>query len=300
MLVFLVGLQSGIALAAIYVLIAVSFALVIAVSGVFNFVQGSVVMLTTLASYMFVKESGWSSYAALPVVLVLGLVGGALTYLVAVRPTLSRAKSLMETGLLTTIGASTAINAIAAVKFGSDARPVPGYVTGTPFHVGSVPIRPVYVVITVVAIGVVAAVMVVLAKTNIGHVTRATLEDAEGARILGIATDRVTFAAFAVAGVIAALAGWLIAPVIGASAFSAQELAFYAFAAMAIGGFGSFSGAMAGGVVVGLTSGLVPTYAQPEWANIAILALVICTLVIRPAGLLGTAGLFGSKSVREI
>jgi branched-subunit amino acid ABC-type transport system permease component len=271
-----------------------------AVSGVFNFVQGSLVMLTTIFCYQFVRESGWPTMAVLPLMLVFGAVSGGLTYLVAVRPALARSRQLTLTALLTTIGASTAINAVAALRFGSDTRPVPGYVSASPVYIGSIPLRPIYLVIAAAMVVVVVGFVLVLKHTTIGTLTRATLEDPEGARAVGINTNRVTLVAYGVAGCMAALAGWLVAPVTGASAFSAHSLAFFAFAGMAIGGFGSFSGSMVGGLAVGLVAGLVPAYTRPEFVVPAILGLVIATLVIRPSGLLGTAGLFGSKSVREI
>ena len=118
--------------------------------------------------------------------------------------------------------------------------------------------------------------------------------------LMGIDTRRVITLVFGVAGALSAIAGFLVAPVIHASAFTAQELAFFGFAGMAIGGFGSFSGALLGGVVVGLIYGLVPVLWDPHLTVPILWAVVVAVLLVRPMGLLGTAGLFGSAKSREI
>lgn len=300
MIQFLVALQSGLALAGIYALIAVGFTLILGVSGVFNFLQGSILMLTTLFVFELTAFHGWPDVGALFLLLVFGLACGVATYLGMVRPVANRARDLVETTLLTTVGASTAVNALAGNLFGSNTQPVSAYVSEKPINIGSFPLSKVDLVVVAATVILTIVYVQVMSRTEIGRVTRITLEDPEGARLLGIKTTTVILFSFAVAGLLTALAGWLVAPIISASAYSAYEVTFYAFAAMAIGGFGSFGGAFIGALAVGLAAALTPVYLSPQWTDIIIIGLVAGILVIRPSGILGTSGLYGSVREREV
>jgi branched-subunit amino acid ABC-type transport system permease component len=294
------GAITGLALASIYVLIAISFTMILAASGVFNFAQGTIVMGGTVASFLLGVQLGWPALVTASAVAALGVVAGLLNHLFAVWPAIGRSRSLTHTTMLTTIGLGTGMNAVAALLFGSDSFRVPSYVSESPLHLLSIPFRPTYLVMIAVGTGVTIAVEWVVRRTEIGHMFRATLEDPEGAQLLGIDTRKVIALAFGLAGAMSGLAGFLIAPTIGASAFTAQELAFYGFAGMAIGGFGSFAGSLAGGLIVGLVAGLTPTLATPHLALPLLWTIVIAVLLVKPSGLWGAAGLFGSARLREV
>lgn len=300
MTLLLIGLLAGLALASIYLLIAMSFTLVVGVSSVFNFLQATYVMLASVLTYVGVHQWGMSPFAVLPILLALGAVAGAVTNWLLVRPIASRAEHIIETALLTTLGASTAIVAVVTIVFGSEAKTVSPYVPAEPWVIGSVPVNRTNLLIIVVTFAIAVLFDLVLRKSRIGRITRLTLEDKEGARLSGIDTARVTTFSFAAAGALAALAGWLIVPVIAASPSEAEHLAFFAFAAMALGGFGSFGGAAIGALVVGLVQGIAPLYINANWTVVLVLLGVTALLLIRPSGLRGTAGLFGASSVREI
>lgn len=300
MTVLLIGLVAGLALASVYLLIATSFTLIVAVSGVFNFLQGTVVMLACVGSFIFTMQQGWPPLVALAVLLVIGLVIGVLTNLLLVRPAEGRAHHMIETTLLTTLGAGTAIVAITTMLFGSEGRRVTPYVSAEPWIVGSFPLNKTNVLIIVVTFAIAVAFDQLMRRSTAGRMTRVTLEDKEAAQLAGINVKRVVTLSFAAAGALAMLAGWLIVPVIGASPSSASYLAFYAFAAMALGGFGSFSGAAIGAVIVGLIQGVLPVYINPSWTTILLIVLVTGLLVVRPAGLRGVAGLHGAQGIREI
>lgn len=202
--------------------------------------------------------------------------------------------------MLSTIGLGLAANAIAALLFGADARPVPPYVSDAPLLLGSLPLRPTYLLVIFVGLSLTLLIEVVVRKTVLGSVFRVTLEDPEGAQLLGINTQTVILLVFAIAGALSGVAGFLVAPIISASAFTAQEMAIYGFAAMAIGGFGSFLGALVGGGIVGILTGVLPAIAAPQATLPVIWVVVVTILVVKPSGLCGTAGLFGSANLREV
>ncbi len=294
------GAITGLALASIYVLIAISFTLILAASGVFNFAQGTIVMGATIASFLLGVQLGWPPLATVSAVVGLGILAGLLNHVLAVWPAIGRSKSFTHTTMLTTIGLGTGMNAVAALLFGSDSYRVPSYVSEAPIHLLSIPLRPTYLVMIAMGIGTTMAVDWAVRRTEIGHMFRATLEDPEGAQLLGIDTRKIIALAFGLAGAMSGLAGFLIAPTIGASAFTAQELAFYGFAGMAVGGFGSFAGSLVGGLVVGLVAGLTPTLAASHLSLPLLWIIVVAVLLVKPSGLWGAAGLFGSARLREV
>ncbi len=300
MTTILLGIVTGTALAAIYVLIAVSFTLVLAASGVFNFAQGTIVMGGSLLAYLVGVKLGWTIVPTIAVVAAAGVVAGLLNHLIAVRPAIGRSKSFTHTTMLTTIGLGMAVNAAAALWFGSDSFRVPPIVRDDPLRLFGLPLRPTYLIMVAVGASLTIAIEWSMRRTRLGTIFRATLEDPEFAQLMGIDTRKVIAVAFGLAGALSAIAGLLVAPVIGASAFAAQELAFYGFAGMAIGGFGSFAGALVGGLVAGLIAGVVPAVANPHDALPILWATVVAMLLVKPGGLWGTAGLFGSARMRDV
>jgi branched-subunit amino acid ABC-type transport system permease component len=133
----------------------------------------------------------------------------------------------------------------------------------------------------------------------VGYMLRAVLEDPEGAALIGINTPRVIRRVFAVAGVLSGIAGYLIAPITQASPYVADSLGLFAFAAMTIGGFGSFAGSLAGGLIVGLITGVAAGFLDPHWTRPLIFVICLLVLLLRPGGIFGSRGVFGTK-VREI
>jgi branched-chain amino acid transport system permease protein len=294
------GVVAGLALASICLLIAISFTLIISVSGVFNFAQGTVAMGGAILSYVLGVLLHWPVLAVVAAITLTGGAAGLLTHLLAVRPLKNVAHEQTRSMTLSTIGVATAANATIAILFGANTLPVPSYMPDAPVFFFGVPLRPIYLVCVSAGASVAILLEVILRNTQAGSVFRATLEDPDGAKLQGIDTGRVILAAFAAAGALSALAGFLVAPITSASAFSATELAFYGFAAMAIGGFGSFAGALAGATLVGLILGLTPVLLDPKYTMPLLWATVFMILLVRPAGLLGVGGLFGSAKLRDV
>ena len=296
----MLGLISGLALGSIYLLIALSLTLVLASSGVFNFAQGTVVMAGTVLSFVLGVRMGWTPLATVSAIMAVGVLGGLLTHAIAVWPAMGRSKAFAHTTVLTTLGLGTAVNAAVALIFGAESWRVPSFMSDNPLHLGGIPVRPIYLAMIGAGLLITLVIDRVLRRTAMGHMFRSTLEDPEGAMLLGIDVRKIILGSFLIAGALSGLAGFLIAPVIQASAFTAQELAFLGVAGMAIGGFGSFGGALLGGMISGLIAGLAPVLAGPTLTLPILFVVTVGVLLVRPSGLLGTAGLFGSSRLREI
>jgi branched-chain amino acid transport system permease protein len=295
----LLAIVTGIGLGSIYILVALSYTLVLATSGVFNFAQGALVMAGAVGSYVLSYRFGVPGAVALLVLAPAGAVAGYLSERVAVRPFLGSG-NLTEEALVSTLGLGLVLVAVASLGFGVDEHAMPPYVSSGITYVGPVPIRPMFVLMFASAAVITFALDRAIVGTGLGSILRAVISDPEGAALLGIPVGRVVAIAFALAGVLAVAAGFLLVPFTSASVFVGDRLALFGFVAMAIGGFGSFRGAVVGGVVVGLITGVAPVLIDPLLVQPLLLGLLIAVLVIRPGGLFGAAGQFGAAALREV
>jgi branched-subunit amino acid ABC-type transport system permease component len=207
---------------------------------------------------------------------------------------------LTEGTLVTTFGLGLVLNTIAGLIFGYDTKPVKSYISPNPIHMLGLNVAPIYLVMIGITLVVSLLLERGLNRTGLGLILRVTVEDAEGARLGGVGVGKVVFYSFAFAGALAAIAGGLLAPVTFASVANASSLVLLGFAGMAIGGYGSFNGALVGGLLVGLMSTIIPLYLDAQYVNLIIYGLMILVLVVRPKGLFGTAGRFGSAALREV
>jgi branched-chain amino acid transport system permease protein len=302
MRVFFIAVISGVGLGCIYGLIAMGYTLVLAASAVFSFAQGSIVVGASLAMFGLWQLLHWELFESLAVILAGGACVGVAVYLVSVWPVTRRQNvhDLTEATLVTTFGLGLALNGVIALAFGSITVPVPSYVSSNPIVVKGVPINPLYVAMVAATLLVVIAMEIMLRKTRTGLILRATVQDREGASLVAIHVTKVTLRAFAIAGVLAAIAGFLVAPETSASAFVAPQFTLYGFAGMAVGGLGSFMGAIVGGVIIGLVESIGSTYINPSFVSLLIFGIILAILLIRPRGLFGTAGEFGTTRLRAV
>jgi branched-subunit amino acid ABC-type transport system permease component len=297
-----VAIVVGIALGCVYALVAISFNLVLAACGVFNLTIGGVITAGVIISYELGTNSGWPPILVALTVMAFGGVVGWVAEILAVRRVLAmRPKDVAHDTMVSTLGLGMAMTALAAVLFGTNILPVDPYVSADPIVVADVPIRPVYLIMPVVVVAVAVAVELVLRRTEFGMVTRAVIASNEGASLMGISVNRVVQGAFIASGLMAGLGAFLIAPVTSASPFVGEQVMLFGFAAIAIGGFASFKGALFGGLLVGLVVGVTPAFLdEPSLRGPLVWALMVVVLFIRPAGLFGKGGQFGAAAVREV
>jgi branched-chain amino acid transport system permease protein len=297
---FEVGIVSGIGLGCVYAMVAISYNLVLASSGVFNLGQNGLMSGAVILSFILAQRMGYSPIVTVLIVIALGAIAGSLSELIAVRVFLRRGGVLAEETLVSTLGLGLIMTAIAGLLFGGDIHPVQSYVSAAPIVVAGIPLQPIYLIMLVSAASVGIALELVLRYTDLGLMTRAIIASPEGASLLGISVIAVVQGAFVAAGAMGALASFLIAPITSASTSAGDSVALFGFAALAIGGFGSFRGALLGGVVVGLVSAQAQVFIDPVWARPIIFALILIILALRPAGLFGKAGMFGARASREV
>lgn len=294
---------AGLGLGSMYALVAIGYTLILGASGVFNFAQGAAVAAGALVSFGLGTELHLPVLVVIAVVLLTGGVTGMLTHTLAVLPLTFRrsASSLTYGTFLSTLGLGLVFNSIIALAFGIDTYPVHYYVSSSPWTVFGYRIPPIYLVM-LLAVAVLGALLeLVSRRTKAGLVMRATFSDPEGAALAGVSITSVIRRAFVVGCALAAVAGFFVAPLTDASASIADQFAFYGFAAMAIGGFGSLSGAITGGLIVGLVGEVPLLWLPPTSSTALVYGTLVFVLLVRPQGLFGSGGTaFGASALREV
>jgi branched-chain amino acid transport system permease protein len=305
MTALLQALASGLALGAIYGLIALGFNITYATTKTFNFGQGAFLAPGSLVGVSMVllsvgkphfgnlapAEMTMLAYmlATLASVVVVGLIGIALYYC-AIKPFVGAAGL---NWVLSTIGFGIILQNSALAIWGPASIAVPSPLGSDVYRIAGAGVRPQELLIAAAAIAVMIGLDVVLRKTRLGKALRAVAFSPQAASIVGINVERIVIIAFVISSALAGLAGILIAPITTASVFIGLGVALKAFSAAIVGGLTNPRGCMAGGFLLGLIESLVGLW-RAEFREIAIFLLIIVVLVVRPAGL------FGAKTVEKI
>ncbi|GAB3569854.1 branched-chain amino acid ABC transporter permease [Amycolatopsis endophytica] len=277
----LAGLTSG----TVYAAVALALVLIWRSTRIVNFAQGGMLMITTFLAYTVISHGG-SYWLALAVAIAAGLVLGAVVERVLIRPVANRPPL---DAVVVTFGLLVGLQGIAGMVFGGTPQSYPPAFSIAGFEVSGSQIL--FSLNDLWIVGVVLAVMVVLAvvfrRTSIGLRMRATAFAPEVARLLGVRVGRMLTVGWALAAVVGAIAGVLIAPSTFVSPTAFDAVLVFGFTAAVIGGLDSPPGAVVGGLVLGLVLSLVSGYLGPDVVTLGALVVLIVVLMVRPHGLFG-------------
>ena len=285
-------------------LIALGLVLIFKSSYIFNFAQGQLLLLGALITWWFSVEQGLPLGAAIGLALViLALIGLAIERL-ALRP--MTGQPLLSI-ILMTLGLSQVLQGAALLFFGGAQRNFPQlfsaedpYTITTPFvHAGKdivVILKQNLVWSFVVAIVGVVVIGAFFRFTRAGLAMRAASEDHELARSVGLRIRRIFGLSWALAGVVATVGGVLLATSSGLD-LSLSIVVLAAFPAVLLGGLDSIPGAVVGGLIIGLSQGLVKASTLPMVRNSAEIMPYVALLLVL---LMRPEGLFGQRRIERI
>lgn len=278
---------NAVSLGGTYALLSLGLAIVFSIIGLINFAHGE---LMTAAGYsiFFVLAAGIS----LPVAILFAIVAVALLAMGIERAAFRPMRKADMTGLLiTSFAMSMILQAFFQNAIGARPRAVPmpealsGVVNVGSVHLGIIPLMSIS--ITVVAL---VALNLFLKHTVMGITMRAAAEDIDVVRLLGLKAGRVVATSFAVSGVLAAVAAFLwVAQRGSVDPLMGFVPVLKAFVATIVGGLGSLTGAVAGGMLLGIVEVLAQVLLPPslvEFRDAFVLGFVILLLLVRPQGLL--------------
>ena len=285
----LVQLATGVALGAVYALLALGLSLIFGMLNVVNFAHGAFYMVGAFMGVYFLGLTGnfWLSLVLTP--LAVGAIG-LVTERFLVRPLYGRG---IDYPLLLTFGLSYVLIEAMRTVFG-----IEGVSTSVPASLrGAVNLGfgmfPLYRLFLIGATAVVIlALYLFIEKTRYGLIIRAGSRDPEIVRVLGIDVARIWLLVFGLGTAIAGLSGVLAAPTRAVNPEMGIPVLAESFVVTVVGGMGSLPGAVVAGLLVGIVFSLTSLFA-PDLAELSIFVLMAVVLLVRPQGFFGKTGAMG-------
>lgn len=276
---------NGIGLGMIYFLISVGLTIIFGLLNFVNFAHGAFYLLGAYVSYTIVTVTGnfWLTLFLAPIIIA------AIAW-ACEKTLIKRVYHLPHTyQILVTLGMALIIQELCISIWGPIGKNIspPESLSGV-IQFGDF-FYPEYRLFVIFFSAIVAfAVWLLLDKTKFGALVRAGSENAEMVSLLGVHTYRLFAITFALGVGLAGLAGTLAAPIRGIHPFIGPEALGLAFVVVVIGGMGSFTGALVGGILVGLVQSLMSTI-WPQGASLMIYGSMALVILLRPYGLFGRA-----------
>ena len=273
---------NGTALGSVYALVALGFILVSEATGVVNFATGQFVMVGCFFGVTTVMHWHMPLAAGYGMALVFMLLFGCVFYALAYRPLADSATVSIVIG---TVGVGIVMQNLALLVWGTLPQRPPSPFGDAQLGLAgeSLPMQAVFTIaVTLLLIGLVHAL---LYHSRFGQQMRATAQDRDAARLMAIPVGLVLLATWLIASVLTGAAGLLLGPLWFADVSMGDPIALKAFAAAIIGGFGNVTGALIGGIAVGLAEILGAAYITSTYKDALVFALMIAFLLFRPQGI---------------
>jgi branched-chain amino acid transport system permease protein len=281
---FLQFIFSGVTNGAIYALIALGFCVVHNTMGIVNFAQVDFVSLGGMFLFTSLFGLGLPMVAALPAAVLCVTAVGIGVERLGIRPSRSQNHLVL---IFLTIGISIILRGMMKLIWGKNRMAVPPLMAEAPLRIAGAAILPQALAILGITAIAIALLVMFFRGTRLGLAMRAVASNQTAASIVGIRVGRVKAASFAVAGGLGGLAGVLVTPITTLSYDVGVLLGLKGFAAAIFGGFGSFPGAILGGICLGLLESISAGYGSSAYKDVVAFVVLLSVLFVRPNGLLG-------------
>lgn len=275
---------SGIAVGSVYALVALGMTVLFRSTTVVNFAHGEFFMLGAFGVLVALQLFGWGYVAALLFALVLLFIVGIAIERGLMRP-LQHAPHISLA--MMTVALSFLLRGVARFFYGREVIALPPLLEGEPVMLGDVVLLPQDILIVGFSFVIVLGFYWFFQKTRTGKVVQVASQTPRGASLVGIDVPRLRNVMWGVGAVMGAVAGILIAPSTLVYPDMGGHMLIRGFAAMTLGGFGSLSGAIVGGLVLGVLENVVGGYVSSAMVEITAYLVIILVLIARPQGLLG-------------
>jgi len=290
---------NGLSLGAMYSLLALGFTLVYGILELINFAHFNVFMVGSFIGMWTLQLMGINGQGVvmtgLPLIgvmlvalVVTMLSSGALGVLIerlSLRP-LRNVKG--PAAMITTIGVSYVLFNIILLAVGADSKNYPNPLPPVQFAIGDAVLRLREILIWLIAVLLMLGLHFFVQRSKMGKAMRATAQDPEAARMMGVEVDRVIIIAFFLGSALAGAGGLIFGLYYNFTSFIIGFTAgLRAFTAAVLGGIGNVPGAMLGGVIIGLIEAMGGQFIATAWTDVIIFSILVLVLVVRPAGLLG-------------
>lgn len=272
----------GVMLGFIYGLAAMGLTLIFGVMRVINLAHGPIIALGMFATYFVTNQLGLNPYIGIVLTLVFGLLFGIVMYLVAVQRVINQPEL---TTLLATFAVSLIIIGLGTVVFTTTPRTLD--VNMGSFQSGAVTVLGTRIIAVVIALLVAAGLYGMLYQTRLGKSIRAVANNRAAAELMGINTTTILAFSFGLGTALATTAGGLIATLFSFTILAGGSFELKSFVIVVLGGLGNPTGALVGGILLGLLEGVTTIFIPVGWVPVIEYVVFILILLVRPSGLFG-------------
>lgn len=272
----------GLMLGFIYGLAAMGLTLIFGVMKVINLAHGPVIALGMFAVYLFNRQLGLNPYLGLLLALLLGLALGVVIYFVAVQRVINAPEL---TTLLATFSVNLMIIGLGTVVFTTTPRALD--VNLGALRSGNISVLGTRAVAVLIAILVTAGLYYFLYRTRVGKSIRAVANNRAAAELMGINTSAMLALSFGIGTMLAVISGGLLSTLFSFTILSGGVYELKSFVIVVLGGLGNPTGALLGGIVLGLLEGVTTMFIPVGWVPVIEYVVFVLILMVRPTGLLG-------------
>jgi branched-chain amino acid transport system permease protein len=261
---FVQVIVQGLAIGAVYSLIALGYVMIFKAANVFNFAQGDFVMAGCFIALWLINYLNLPLALGLMLAVIITALLGVLIETVVFHPLL---EAPSRSYLISTVAVGIILREVGRLLFGADPLVFPDYLGNKVIRVGHVGVPLHYIWISLTATVIVLLLMGFFRHTKMGKAMRAVSEDRETARLMGINTNLNIKLTYALSSGLGAVAGILIAPVFFASTEMGRSFGLKAFTSFVLGGTDSILGAVVGGLIIGCVENLAGVYISTQYKD---------------------------------
>jgi branched-chain amino acid transport system permease protein len=274
----------GLANGSIYALMALAIGMVSSTTGIVNFAHASVVMMGAMVSWWMMTIYGFGYIPALIVAMVVCIVLNIVMYELCVK----RLGNLQDNvgWIITLFGAAIILDNVARMVFGTEPQAFPYLFDGKMIKILDANILLHELMMIAIAIVIGVAYQTIIKRTRFGRAVRAVAFRSSTAELMGIKSEKIILLCFAMAGVVAAIGGVLIAPITFASYTMTLSIGLKGFAAAVLGGFGNTKGAFVGGLILGVTESYISLFIPAGIKDSISFVIMIIVIIFLPGGIM--------------
>ncbi len=274
---------NGLAIGAVYTLIALGLTVVFGILGIAHFAHGSVAMFGGYLTFVCSERWGLPFFAAMGLAMLAGAVMGLLIERLAYRPVRDAPHI---NAFIIALGLTMMIEGMNLLMFGADQVVIQTPYRGV-FNVGGIAIAQLRVLVILTACVLIGIIALLISRTKTGKSIRAVAQNRQAAVLMGVNVNMVSLVVFAISSALGVSAGALIGALLAIAPGVGEGLAVKGFAVLILGGLGSIPGAIVGGIILGVSEAMAAGFISSAYKDVIAFLVMIVVLLFRPEGLLG-------------
>jgi branched-chain amino acid transport system permease protein len=279
---FLQHSLNGLVLGSTYALLGIGLTLIFGIMRVVNMAHGELYTLGAYMAYGVVGALGLNYFGSILVAAVVGLAAGAVIEWLLLR---KRNLAAIDEVMLIMIGVMIVMQNAELLAWGGVAKAVPSPFSQEPLVFGAVSVSPIRMFVLCTALVLLTFFYLLIERSRLGLSMRATFQDKDAAKIVGVNVSRIYTLTFALGSCLAAVAGALLAPVFVVNPTMGDLASLKAFAIVILGGLGSLPGAAIGGFALAMVEEFGAGYISTAYRDAIGFLVILAVMVLRPQGL---------------